>query len=366
MAELQALMNSEPPPGFPEVRQSAANTGTKTDTPCLYVSTPSPVKHHQAADLETSLRQWLLATGIVVSRDQGVTADPHRTVERFLKQHVDLITHAWGDVPYGAHLQAAAKWLVITWVIDDHFDDVWIRTSVDQARTVVSALWDILATQGAPAPDSHPLVRAFADLWEETCSLTDPTWQARYRRYYTDWLETALLNLEEFELPGKVPFIAQYLNRRDRDGGLLCTAGWIELAYALTLPDEVFHSPQLFDLLMRFNHIICWVNDLYSAPVEAAAGSGKNLISCYMAYERLTHAQATAQVVALCNAELRTFEFLAGSLHDPDWTEDTCVFIHGLKKFNRALIDWTVASRRYQLTAQRTTDVTAATPSQEK
>jgi hypothetical protein len=74
-------------------------------------------------------------------------------VQRFLEQrHVDLIAHVWGEVPYGPHLSAAAKWLVLAWVIDDHFDDLWVHEPATEAQGVVSALTGILAgTAGSPA-----------------------------------------------------------------------------------------------------------------------------------------------------------------------------------------------------------------------
>ncbi|MFJ7063151.1 terpene synthase family protein [Streptomyces microflavus] len=348
------MMEAEPPI-YPEVLERGAGIEQRSIASSLRVATPSPAKHPRIEDLEIMLRKWLLETDILPSQSQEGDASimARCAVERYLGQrHVDLIATAWGDARFGPHLEAAAKWLVITWVIDDHFDDVWIHTSAEDASPVISALEDILAGLHTPGPESHPLVKAFTSLWDETVTLTDTSWQLRYRRYYTDYLEAALLNLSEFEQPGKVPSTAEYLNRRDRDGGLLCTAGWIELAYSLRIPDEVFHQPQVFDLLMRFNHIICWVNDLYSAPVEAMAGSGKNLISCSMAYDNLTRDQAAARVIELCNAELCTFEFLAKSLRDPDWSSDVLAFIQYLTTFTRALIDWTAASRRYMTAAQ--------------
>lgn len=317
----------------------------------LRLSTPSAAAHELITSLEVDLRNWLVQSNIISHHTPGSGRTGQQDVQRFLAQrHVDLIAHAWGAAPYGPHLSAAAKWLIITWVVDDHFDDIWIHEPAAEAQMVVSALTDILTGKQARPLPRYPIVTALAKLWDETCELTTPAWQARYRNYYGQYLEASLQNLIEFEQKGTVPRLAEYLYRRDRDGAVLCAAGWNELAYNLQIPDSIFYSEQIFDILMRFNHVICWVNDLYSAPSELAVGNGKSLICSLVAYKGLTPAQAATRVTALCNAELDTLELLADAVvHGPGWDPATRSFVRALKRFTRALADWTAETKRYRL-----------------
>ncbi|MFJ1625904.1 hypothetical protein ACIODX_36980 [Streptomyces sp. NPDC088190] len=123
------------------------------------------------------MEEWLTAAGVL--------GGSPRT---FLAQgHVDLIVRAWGDAPRGPGLAAAAKWLMLTWILDDRFDDQWIGRPLAGARQIVHALTDVLETPrpthgsadgracrktentGNPGRTGHagpadPLVRAFAVL----------------------------------------------------------------------------------------------------------------------------------------------------------------------------------------------------------
>lgn len=338
------------PAHFPDV-QNRSDPLEPESALFLRLSTPSPAAHEHITDLEVELRHWLVQSDIISRHTPGSGDTGQQAVQRFLAQrHVDLIAHAWGAERYGPHLSAAAKWLIITWVVDDHFDDIWIHEPATEAQMVVSALTDILAGEQASPLPRYPIVTAFTELWAETCELTTPEWQARYGNYYRQYLETSLQNLIEFEQRGTVPRLAEYLHRRDRDGAVFCAVGWTELACNLQIPDSTFYSQQVFDILMRFNHVICWLNDLYSAPGELAVGNGKSLICSLVAYDGLTPAQAATRVTALCNAELDTLELLADSvIHGPGWDPATRSFVRALKRFTRALADWTAETKRYRL-----------------
>ncbi|MFJ6216201.1 terpene synthase family protein [Streptomyces sp. NPDC092296] len=313
-----------------------------------------PEPHDHADAVREEIGAWLAASRVL--------GDSPRA---FLAQgHLDLVARAWGDVPRGPRLAAAAKWLVLTWILDDHFDDQWIGRPTAEARRTVRALADLLGdgredrlapgarTAPDPAGDEDALVGAFAALWRETAGLTTPLWRARYATHFRAYLDASLGYLEAGAPEGPVPTVPEYLHQRDRDGAVLCAAGWVELAHGLDISDEAFRHPQVADVLMRFNHVICWANDLYSAPAECAAGNGKNLLRSLAVHEGLAPGAAAVRLGALCEAELATFEFLAdGIARGPSWPEEVRVLARALIRFTHALIRWTATAARYRMEA---------------
>ncbi|MEV7929085.1 terpene synthase family protein [Kitasatospora sp. NPDC088264] len=369
--------------------------------PDLLAGVARPAPHGEADALRRDVGAWLVASGVLGGDVQG-----------FLAQgHLDLVAEAWGDVPRGPRLVAAAKWLVLTWILDDRFDDQWIGGPVTAARRTVRALTDVLgggsgggsdgvlgsvpgggsggglggASDGGSdgiEPPGDALVEAFAVLWRETAELTPPQWRSRYAAYFRAYLDTSLGYLDETPLrdtafrdtafrdtafrdtpfqdlgaaapAGAVQTVPEYLRRRDQDGAVSCAAGWIELAHGLDLADEVFRHPRVADLLMRFNHVVCWVNDLYSAEGESAAGNGKNLLRSFTVHEGLAPEEASARLGALCEAESTTLEFLAdGIARDPSSPGEVRAFALGLVRFTRALIHWTATAARYHTESPR-------------
>ncbi|MFJ7276960.1 terpene synthase family protein [Kitasatospora sp. NPDC098663] len=359
--------------------------------PDLLAGVARPAPHGEADALRRDVGAWLVASDVLGGDVQG-----------FLAQgHLDLVAEAWGDVPRGPRLVAAAKWLVLTWILDDRFDDQWIGGPVTAARRTVRALTDVLeggsdgGSEGGSdgvEPPGDALVEAFAVLWRETVELTPPQWRARYAAYFRAYLDTSLGYLDEaalhgtpfrdapfhtpglhtpgfhtpglhtpgFRAPGAaapagaVQTVPEYLRRRDQDGAVSCAAGWIELAHGLDIADEVFRHPRVTDLLMRFNHVVCWVNDLYSAEGESAAGNGKNLLRSFTVHEGLAPEEASARLGALCEAESTTLEFLAdGIARDPSSPGEVRAFALGLVRFTRALIHWTATAARYRTESPR-------------
>ncbi|MER8236339.1 terpene synthase family protein [Streptomyces sp. NPDC094049] len=288
------------------------------------------------------MRGWLEGSG-------AVPGDP----AAFLRQgHLELVVRAWGDVPLGPRLETAAKWLVLTWIADDRFDDSWITRPPAEVRRTTRALARALGPSPAPVPpdrEDAALVRALSGLWTETAELTGPVWRARYSRHYRAYLDASLGYLEHRAVRGTVPTVPEYLDGRDQDGAVLCAAGWVELAHGLELGDEVWAHPRMADVLARFSHVVCWVNDLYSAPAEGLAGNGKNLLSALISHEGLDGTTASARVRALYEAELTTFVFLAdGIARSPSWPPPVRHFARGLIRFTEALVHWTATARRYR------------------
>lgn len=129
--------------------------GSSPHAPFFPGAVPSPSPHPDAGTIGKWVEEWLTAAGVL--------GGSPRT---FLAQgHVDLIVRAWGDAPRGPGLAAAAKWLMLTWILDDRFDDQWIGRPLAGARQIVHALTDVLETPGRhtgrlmAAPAGRPKTR---------------------------------------------------------------------------------------------------------------------------------------------------------------------------------------------------------------
>ncbi|MFJ6017611.1 hypothetical protein [Streptomyces sp. NPDC092952] len=128
-------------------RRPGSDGPSQTADAALVDRVPLPDTHHRAAAVATEVRQWLTGAGLLGDELDG-----------FLAQgHIDLVVRAWGDAPRGPNLAAAAKWLVLTWILDDRLDDQWVSRPTTEVRLTASALTDVL--NGRP-PEHHPNPRA--------------------------------------------------------------------------------------------------------------------------------------------------------------------------------------------------------------
>ncbi|BAJ31972.1 MULTISPECIES: terpene synthase family protein [Kitasatospora] len=302
---------------------------------------PVPEPHPHAGALRDEAANWLAGTGLL-DRDG---------IERLLEQeHLELASRCWGDVPLGPALRAGVQWLLLGWILDDHFDRQWLDDPSDEPDRTVRELAALLAPELAPgavatAPRTA-LARAFRTLWQDSIALAGPAWRARQTADFRSYLESSL---DFRRLHGTTPTVPQYLSHRDQDGAVRCAAGAVELAHRLDL-SALFHDhPQLVDLRARLDHLVGWANDLCSYRVEAAVGHGNNLLSALEVHERLPRGAAAAKVAALCAAELDTFEFLAdGVARGSHWPPQVRCYVRALVRFAHALLHWTASSVRYR------------------
>ncbi|WP_035868050.1 hypothetical protein [Kitasatospora cheerisanensis] len=110
----------------------------------LLARTPAPPPHPHVDALRAELTHWLAGTGVL---DAAGTA-------RFLDRgHLELAARCWGDVPAGPGLRTAAKWLVLTRILDEHVDDRWTGDPTGAARHTIGALHSLF-TGGASASAS--------------------------------------------------------------------------------------------------------------------------------------------------------------------------------------------------------------------
>ncbi|MFI1521759.1 terpene synthase family protein [Kitasatospora cineracea] len=302
---------------------------------------PVPAPHPHADALREELAHWLAGTGLL----------DHEGAERLLEQgHLELASRCWGDLPAGPGLRTATQWLLLGWILDDHFDRHWLGDPSDEADRTVRELAALLAPElapdaVAPAPRTA-LARAFRTLWQDSVALTGPAWRARQTADFRCYLESSL---DFLRLRGATPTVPQYLSHRERGGATRCAAGTVELAHRLDLPEQFHHHPQLVDLRSRFDHLVGWANDLCSYRAETATGHGNNLLCALEVHERLPQAAAAAQVAALCGAELTTLEFLAeGIACGSHWPPQVRCYVRALVRFAHALLHWMATTVRYR------------------
>ncbi|MGW4378287.1 terpene synthase family protein [Kitasatospora sp. NPDC004531] len=280
---------------------------------------PAPHPHHEA--LRSEITHWLAGTGI----PDTASAD----------NCLELAARSWGDVPAGPGLRAAAKWLVLTRLLDEHLD-----RPGDTARPTVAALHALTAPGSVPAartaPDGAqpPLVRAFEELRRDSATLAGPDWQARCAADFRSHLDSSL---DRLDTSGATPTVPQYLTHGGRDGAARCAAGWVELAHGLDLPDHLHRHPQLADLLARFRHLVGWIGDLGATGPAA----GRNLPRALEVHRGLPPHAAAAKVAELCAAELTTLEFLAdGIARGSHWPTRVRCHAQALVRHVHALTHW--------------------------
>jgi hypothetical protein len=316
-----------------------------TEVPAIF-SCASARIHPLSSELETKTVDWVHRNRMF-ERDLGIPAEEAEA--RFLRQR-HAVAHAmlWPDAT-AENLWMANKWALWSWFLDDHFDEVWFRQPSDEALIITTAVKAVLRGRRPAARGNDPLVATVRSLREEAEDTFPEAWLRHFVGRYCAYIDACLVELDRYRRPRIVPTSAQYLSLRNYAGGVFVAAGWTEIALNCRLPESVYESNEVHDLTMRFNHIVCWGNDVYAFPKEAAIGDGFNLVAVLTVHGRRELSQAVADVTRQCKAELDTLNLLssvAGELDGP--TEDVTAYAQGLVTFVNGFLDWTSRSTRYR------------------
>lgn len=252
------------------------------------IDLPFSARRNPESDkIEASTRDWIMRFRLGRS-DTGTQGRLQRS--RF----GEAAAYGYPDAPL-SEAQLAAHWFAWLFFIDDYHEEG------SHHDDITEAVREVLDT-GRPAGPlaGTPLITALADLTHRFDALTSPVWQ---RRFTGHLMGVVMGGLRDIELrDGGIPLpLAEYIPlRRDASAVLTCF-DVIEICAQAELPDQVYHSPAVQEIILAGADLFSWINDLHSVDKEIACGIVSNLILVLQHERRLNREQAFIAARQLIN-----------------------------------------------------------------
>ena len=258
-----------------------------------------------------------------------------------------------------AELCTTADWTAWLFLFDDSLDDTSAGRDQDSVRHIVEALAGALtadAVEGGQRIGADlPIVLALADLLSRTAPTMPQSWRNRFvvdmTAYLCSYRTQATVNASRVALGEE-----EYIEHRLSSGACFAVIDLIEFANHLPLPQEIVDTEVVRRLRRTTSNVVCWTNDLFSAPKEISRGdlcnyvavlreeTGRPLETCAgMVTERIC-----SEISAFSKAEAEFIDMTADSRTVGRNAEALDGFIRGLKTWMRGNIEWSMMTSRYQ------------------
>lgn len=320
---------------------TAPETWETLELPEIYCPFPPALNPH-AEDSERYALEWAERFGLTGDGDNnGIARARLGYLSGFVYPTVSKaalrVGTAWFD------------WLMV-------YDDLWLDKRARVLRTTperMAAFQDraVAIMSGSPVSDAdEPLLRSLVDLREAFLGLR-PGWDMspfihRFRNYIQSGFWEAA-NLWD----NVVPRLPTYVNMRRQTGSLFATYQIGALMKGIELAPEVRAHAALEQLEIMANNYTCWQNDVYSFLREYTDGTVNNLV-IVLKHERQCGFQAALERAAeMCRSEVEAYVELRDRLPRIGLPVDANLksYLELLESWMRGLMDWTHATRRYEL-----------------
>jgi hypothetical protein len=308
----------------------------------LFGSIPPQLNRHAGA-ARVHLAGWVTRQGLV-RRAQA-------------RERFDRADFAWfAAQTYPATGRAGvcliADWFAWLFLLDDQFDDGLVGRDPGQVTAIMTDLMAVLAadpgTVRPQAGQAPAIVVALADLWERTAPLVTTWWRERFVGHIAAGGAAAFWEAGN-RAAGVVPDRQDYVESRRHTGAIYVCMDLIEPVDDIDLPPEILTDPLFQRVLGAACDVVCWTNDLYSAPKEASLGERHNLVLITEHAGRLSRARALARVADEIATELRDFLVLEPQVLRkwPEQEQQLRKYLNGMRSWMRGNFDWSRRTKRY-------------------
>ncbi|MBM9624461.1 terpene synthase family protein [Streptomyces zhihengii] len=142
-----------------------------------------------------------------------------------------------------------------------------------------------------------------------------PQWCTRFREHLADWV-TSNEQAATRHHAQEVPSLEEYVPWRRVSGTLLWGFDLVEYATERELPAASVSSSAYAELVEAAADVICWTNDLYSAPKEIQRGDPNNLLVVLQHHYGMTLQEAAEATVERIEARVSEFHALLPTMLD--------------------------------------------------
>lgn len=244
-------------------------------------------------------------------------------------------------------LKIAHDWLSWILIWDDQCDMSEIGKNPQLVKSFHKRFIEILKGARITSQDI-PVARALSDLRQRMLPRTDAEWFNHFiciiESYLEGLVEEAANRAEEI-----LPDVETYIQLRRLTGAMEPLIELIEFCNHLKISDSLRKHSFLTKLKIITNDIVCWCNDIFSAPRELASGDFHNLALVIHYQQKIPLEQAIQSAVEMHNQQVKAMLALASSLpqFDQDDANELAKYISGMQSWISSSLNWYSYSGRY-------------------
>lgn len=326
------------------------------ELPDFYVPWPARLNPNLEA-ARTHSKAWAREMGILdpLPDDHGPTIWDEHDLDAHDYALLCSYTHPEAPEP---ELNLVTDWYVWVFYFDDHFLEVYKRP---QDRSGAKQYLDRLPMfmpvdlSGPPEP-TNPVERSLADLWARTAPTKSEAWRRRFFESTKNLLEEStweLNNIAERRLANPI----EYVEMRRKVGGAPWSAGLVEHAVFVEVPDRIAATRPMQVLKDSFADAVHLRNDLFSYQREVQnEGELSNGVLVFERFLGVDTQRAANLVNDLLTSRLQQFEHTAVTELPPLFVEqgldqqeqaNILTYIRGLQDWQSGGHEWHMRSSRY-------------------
>ncbi|GAB3484283.1 terpene synthase family protein [Nocardiopsis coralliicola] len=323
--------------------------------PDFYLPHPARLNPHVERAREHST-EWARATGILDAPAPG--GGRIWSPEDLAAMDYALMcayTHPDCD---GPTLDLVTDWYVWVFFFDDDF---LARFKYGRDRAGARAYLDGLDAilSGTGSTPENAAETALADLWARTAPAMSDGWKERFLRSTRNLMVESLWELDNIDR-GRVANPIEYIQLRRMVGGAPWSAGLVEVATGMEVPDRVAASRPLRVLCDTFADAVHLRNDLFSYQREVREeGENSNAVLVFERFFDCPTQPAAEHVNDLLTSRLVQFEdtaltelpeLAAAHALDPAELAAVTAYVKGLQDWQAGGHEWHAVSSRYMNT----------------
>ncbi|MBZ4410677.1 hypothetical protein K8640_20905 [Myxococcus sp. XM-1-1-1] len=288
---------------------------------------------------------WLAFQGLIVQPEALRTYDASR---------FDRLSARMCPNSRGAGLDLVSDWMGWLFVFDDQFDGP-IGLDLEATRAVLD---ELLAVIQGSTPQRYPSSRlgaALLELWGRSTAGASASWKARFTQDLAGYFESYYQEARE-RTQGWPVDLETYLRTRRLSIGVLPSLDICERSEGLDVPPAVHGTEDMTTLRSLCTDVVVMVNDIYSAPKEAASGQMHNMVLLLMHHEGCGQAAAMDQVEGEIAKRVETFAAVEQRIRGGVQCIETWSVIDrdiaAIKNLMQGTTDWTRETARYAQPSQ--------------
>ncbi|MCP3061612.1 hypothetical protein LXT21_22760 [Myxococcus sp. K38C18041901] len=247
-----------------------------------------------------------------------------------------------------------SDWMGWFFVFDDQFDGP-IGLDLDATRALLDELLLVTQSTAAQRYPSSLLGAALVELWGRSTSGASASWRARFTQDLAEYLESYYQEARE-RTQGWPVDIETYLRTRRLSIGVLPSLDICERAEGLDVPPAVHGTDDMTTLRSLCTDVVVMVNDIYSAPKEAASGQLHNMVLLQVRDAGCGQTAAMDWVAGEIAKRVESFAAVERRIRQGVQSVETWSAVDreiaAIKNLMQGTTDWTLESARYAHPAQ--------------